>query len=246
MMVVNAMANYLPINDLTTGAVSALYPNKFVPDGFTFSIWSVIYLWLLLFVGYTNSVLIWLPGVDHRYHRIVSILPLFWLTCLLNALWILSWHYLQVILSLLLMIGLLFCLVKIYARLGKHPAHPRKRDHMLVEVPFIIYLGWISVATIANTTALLVDLGWRGAPLGEGTWAIIALGIATALGVWMSLIHHRPSYSLVLCWAFWGIHRAQAADDASIGLASLIAIATCLGFAIPELLRPRRGWKPAA
>jgi hypothetical protein len=246
MFSVNALANYLPINGFNTGEISAFYPNKFVPDGITFSIWSVIYLWILVFVGYSTSILIWLPNIDHRYDRIVSILPLFWLSCLLNALWIITWHYLYVSLSVLVMVCLLITLIFIFLRFKRHPAHPRKQDHQLVEIPFIIYLGWISVATIANITALLVHFKWNGTPLTEATWAIIMILIALALGIWMSYKQHRPTYSLVLCWAFWGIFRAQEGIKNVIGLVALVAIVTSLGFAIPELLHPKRGWKEAS
>lgn len=246
MFAVNALANYLPINGYNTGEISAFYPNSFVPDGFTFSIWSIIYMWLLVFVGYATNILIWLPGIDHRYDRIVSILPLFWLTCLLNALWIISWHYLFVSVSLVIMVCLLVTLVGIYSQFKRHPAHPRKRDHLLVEVPFIIYLGWISVATIANTTALLVHYDWTGWPLTASSWAILMMIIAMALGIWMNIKQHRPAFSLVICWALWGIQRAQNGEKNAIGMVALVAIAVSLGFALPELLRPKKGWKEPA
>lgn len=246
MFILNGLANYLPINGLTTGDISALYPNKFVPDGFTFSIWSIIYLWILIFVGYTTNILLYLPGVDHRYDRIVSILPLFWLSCLLNATWIISWHYLQVFISLIIMLLLLFTLFSIFKKLQKQPAHPRKRDHMLVEVPFYIYFGWISVATIANTTALLVHLNWLGGPISEATWSIIMMIIAAGLGIWMSLKHHRPAFTLVICWALLGIQRSQDEANPQVAWAALICAVLCLGAAITSLLRPKKGWITAA
>ena len=244
MFAVNVMANYLPLNNLNTGQVSALYPNLFVPDGFTFSIWSIIYLWLIIFTGYATNILIWLPGVDHRYHRIVSILPLFWLSCLLNAFWIVSWHYLQAGLSLVVMLALLAVLFGIFLRLGKMPAHPRKRDHLIVEVPFLIYFGWISVATIANTTALLVHLGWHGGAPGEVFWTLLMMGVAVVLGIFMSVVHNRPSFTLVVIWALWGIFRAQYNGSFNaISIAALAGMAICLLFALPSLLKPKRGWK---
>jgi translocator protein len=246
MFIVNGLANYLPLNGLTTGDVSALYPNKFVPDGFTFSIWSIIYLWLLVFLGYTTNILIWLPGVDHRYDRIISILPLFWFSCLLNASWIISWHYLQVLISLIIMLLLLFTLFSIYKKLQINPAQPRKRDHLLVEVPFYIYFGWISVATIANTTALLVHHNWLGGPLSESTWSIIMMAIAAVLGIWMSLRHHRPAFTLVIIWALLGIQRSQGELFPAVEWAAIIGAVLCLAATIPELLRPKKGWNRAA
>jgi hypothetical protein len=243
MFTVNGLANYLPINGLSTGAISGLYPNKFVPDGFTFSIWSVIYLWILLFVGYATKILIWLPDIDHRYQRIVSIIPLFWLSCLLNALWIICWHYLQVLLSLGVMILLLTTLIVIYLKIRQVPAEPRKRDHLLVEVPFIIYLGWISVATIANTTALLVNLNWTGEPLSETIWSTIMMVIAGILGIWMGLKNHRPAFTLVICWALWGIKRGQGIENPMLGWTAIILSCLCLLASIPSLLQSKKGWK---
>jgi translocator protein len=245
MFAVNALANYLPINGYTTGALSALYPNLFVPDGFTFSIWSIIYLWLLAFVGYTTSTLIWLPPIDQRYQRVVSILPLFWVTCLLNAAWILAWHYLQVFLSVVVMVLLLITLIAIFGRIQKQRAHPRKRDHLLAEVPFIVYMGWISVATIANSTALLVKMGYGGAPFSEATWSIIMMIIAMGLGIWMSVRHHRPSYAMVVCWALWGIQRGQGEANERIGWVAFLTLAICMAWAIPEFAKPKKGYIPA-
>lgn len=243
---VNALANYLPINGYTTGALSNLYPNLFVPDGFTFSIWSIIYLWLVVFIGYITSTLVWLPPIDQRYKRVVSILPLFWLSCLLNAAWILAWHYLQVFLSVIIMVALLITLISIFGKIQMQRAHPRKRDHLLAEVPFIIYLGWISVATIANTTTLLVKMGYKGAPLSEATWSIIMMIIAMGFGIWMSVRHHRPAYAMVICWALWGIQRGQGDQNETIGWVAFAALALCMAWAIPEFAKPKKGYHPAA
>lgn len=244
MFSLNVLANYLPINGYNTGELSALYPNKFVPDGFTFSIWGVIYMWLLVFVGYTNKLLIYLPDIDQRVQRVKSILPLFWISCVLNGGWILAWHYLQLPLSLLIMVLLLITLLLLFIRINKMRAHPRKRDHLLVEVPFLIYFGWISVATIANTTALLVKYDWTGFGIPESTWSIVMMIIAGILAIWFSAKWHRPAYSLVICWALWGIFRAQGEADKNIGYAALFLVFTCLIFSFRELVTPKRGWQP--
>ncbi len=240
---INALANYLPLNGYNTGEVSAFYPNKFVPDGFTFSIWSIIYLWLLVFMGYVTNILVWLPGKDHRYYRIVSILPLFWLSCLLNASWVLCWHYLQTGLSVLVMLALLATLLVIFIRLQKMAAHPRKQDHFLVELPFLIYFGWISVATIANITAWLVSNGWDGGIIGPDNWAIIMIVTAVLLAFFMAFAKHRPSYALVVAWALWGIFRKQSGQESNIALAALVGLIVCLAVSVPELLQPKKGWK---
>ena len=105
--IANAMANILPINGLNTGQVSALYPNLFVPDGFTFSIWSVIYTWLLLFVIISSSWLLSSKATAAQRSAAAQLSPLFIISGIINVSWILAWHYLQVWLSLGLMLVLL-------------------------------------------------------------------------------------------------------------------------------------------
>ncbi len=244
MFTMNVLANSLPLNGYKTGDLSALYPNRFVPDGFTFSIWGIIYLALLVFTGYANRIIFWLPDVDKRVQRIKAILPLFWLSCFLNGSWILAWHYLQLPLSLMIMVLLLMVLLGIFKVITKHRAAPRRQDHLLVELPFLIYLGWISVAIIANTTALLVHNGWQGWGISEVAWSIIMMGVATLAGLYMSVKWNRPSYTLVIVWAIWGIYRGQGNDAPVLGYLAIAFLLICIVFATRELLNPKRGWKP--
>ena len=71
--------------------------------------------------------------------------------------------------------------------------------------PINVYLGWISVATIANVTALLVKLGWNGFGLPETFWAVVVIlaGLLVALG----LVFRRNAVAapLVVIWAYAGI-----------------------------------------
>jgi hypothetical protein len=227
-LAVNALANILPINGLNTGQVSGFYPNLFVPDGFTFSIWSVIYLGLLAFAGYTTRVVGWLPAEAVARQRVVAILPLFWLSCGFNAGWIVVWHYLQVGLSLVVMLALLATLLVIFLRLQQHRPGRFTASNLLADTPFVMYLAWICVATIANTTALLVHLGWQGGVIAPAGWSIglqvVAFGLATAITLW----YGRPAFSLVVAWALWGIYRAQSGPVAFVaasGAAVLLMMA---------------------
>ncbi|MTI19830.1 hypothetical protein E1176_02225 [Fulvivirga sp. RKSG066] len=191
---VNALANGLPINGLTTGEISAMYPNLFVPAGITFSIWGLIYLSLVGFCIY--------PFVAKDFDVLERIGVLFFVTCLLNVSWIIAWHHLYVFLSLALMLCFLFCLILIYVRCRKSPPQ-RKREKWLVYKPFSIYLAWICVATIANTTAYLVSLDFT--PPSPMYWAV-AMILATQLLVWIvNIKYHDIAYSLVIIWALLGI-----------------------------------------
>ncbi len=202
-IVVNGLANALPINNRTTGELSDLYPNLFVPAGLTFSIWGIIYLLLAIFVVYQL-----IPSVRRDSQRGVFIRRiglLFFVSCLANVAWIFAWHYEIVPLSLVIMLVLLGLLMAIYLRLQVGRPDVNMAERYLVHLPFSVYLGWITIATVANVTALLVDIGWGTFGLGEQFWAVVVIvvGIAIALSV---LLSRRDIYfCLVVDWALLGI-----------------------------------------
>ncbi len=200
-IIVNALANVLPINDYTTGDLSALYPNLFVPAGFTFSIWSLIYLGLLGFCGYQ-----WLPSLKGERRPVVEALGAWYLlSCILNIAWIFAWHYLQMILSVVIMLALLACLIKIYRQLRIRGLAASKYQRWLVHAPFSLYLGWISIATVANITTLLVFFGWDGYHIAPGFWAASMIFMTALLGLFMLYRANDWIYGVVLLWAFAGI-----------------------------------------
>ncbi|MFN2314778.1 MAG: hypothetical protein ABR531_09985, partial [Bacteroidales bacterium] len=172
MVVMNYLANALPLNGKTTGELSDAYPNLFVPAGVTFSIWGVIYILLLIFcvVQFTTS-----------HQAVISRIGwLFGITCIFNALWIVAWHYQRLPMSLILMLGLLVSLVWINIFIKDMPFG-------FFKAAFGIYLGWICIATIANVTALLVNYGWGGFGISGETWTIIMIIVGTlvvALAIW--------------------------------------------------------------
>lgn len=213
MIVVNALATLLPINGVTTGQISDNYPNLFTPAGYTFSIWGVIYSFLL---GYTVFQLFKIKAQGHRQSEaqdtIDAISPYYIGSSILNLAWILAWHYGQLWLSVLLMLGLLVSLIKINLILDKFKTH-RFTDNVLIKAPFSIYFGWITVATVANITAFLVNIGWDGWGLSDSTWMIVVLAVSTAIGL-MALYRFKSwQYGAVLVWAFGGILAKHVAPD---------------------------------
>ncbi len=156
MITVNILANALPINGQNTGEISDRFDVFFVPAGYVFSIWGLIYLGLLAYAVYQA-----LPAQAEN-PTLRSIGYLFVLSCLANIAWIFLWHYNLVALSVVAMLALLGLLLAIYLRLdiGRAPVAPAMK--WLVHVPFSIYLGWITVATIANITSWLYEVGWSG------------------------------------------------------------------------------------
>lgn len=227
MLAVNTLANTMPINGYNTGQVSAFYPNLFVPDGFTFSIWSVIYLLLIGFVVISTKWLWYKPTlVPGQLAGRIS--PLFIITCLLNAGWILAWHFLQVFTSVIIMLIFLGILIYIYLQLQSYRTALSQVQKLFLYTPFVVYLGWISVATIANFTALLVQLKWTGAPFTEITWSIIMIIIASILSMIFIWKRSDLAYGLVIVWALWGIYRGQSTQTPAIGYAAIAGIITLL------------------
>lgn len=202
----NGLANGLPINGMTTGELSDLYPNLFVPAGFTFSIWGLIYLLLLAFVIYQARSL-W--NADASDEAVQTIGLWFFISCLANASWILAWHYRMIEFSVVIMLVILISLIAIYRRLQIGRGAGSSERLFLVHLPFSIYLGWITVATIANITTLLVDWGLSGFWLGETIWTSLMILIATSIGIIFLIRKKDVPYALVLIWAFYGISVAR-------------------------------------
>ena len=175
MIAANVLAEALPINGQTTAAISDSFKVVFVPAGYVFSIWGIIYLALLGFTIYQA-----LPSKrTNPYLRKIGYL--FAATNLLNAGWIVLWHFNLYLLTMLVMIALLVTLILIYLRLDIGKVKVSAAEKLLVHVPFSIYLGWITVATIANATALLKYLGWNGFGISGEIWTVILLGVGVVL-----------------------------------------------------------------
>jgi hypothetical protein len=219
---VNTLAVTLPINGKSTGELSDQYPNLFVPAGFTFSIWGVIYLLLFIFVIYQ----IWVSLNKKVTQKLTAQSQLlFGLTNILNISWILAWHYEKMWISVFIMITFLSTLIVLFINNEKIKT-TTFIEKIALETPINVYLGWISVATIANITALLVTLGWSGSPLTESTWTIIMLSIGAVLAVIMLFRRSNFAYALVIIWAFYGIFsKRQASENTEIAQTALILIA---------------------
>jgi hypothetical protein len=241
-LTLNGLANALPINGKTTGELSDAYPNLFVPAGFTFSIWGIIYLTLLIFVIY--QLIQGFKESEAGKDFIPKIGWFFFLSSIANASWIVAWHYQYVALSLIIMLCILFSLITIYQRLaiGLKPVSTVQK--WLVHVPFSIYLGWITVATIANTTAVLVNFGWNGFNIAPEIWTIIVLIVGTLIGLAMVEKRKDVAYGLVIIWAYYGIVSKRMALDAdsynSIVLTATIGMVLITFAIIRKVLRGKR------
>lgn len=229
MIAVNGMANALPINGLQTGQVSDSYPNLFAPAGVTFSIWGVIYLLLALYTLYQFGLFRDRSEGAPEY-REDYILKLFTVSSLLNAAWIFAWHYRFIPFSLILIAGILVCLILINLELGQKSLS--RREKMLVRLPFSVYFGWITVATIANATTMLVDMGWNGFGLAESTWTVIILLTGMLIGVSTMLRNKNAAYGLVLLWAYGGIWLKHTSASGFAGQYTQVILTVLLCMAV--------------
>jgi hypothetical protein len=201
----NWMANALPLNNLTTGEISDRFQVYFVPAGYVFSIWGVIYLGIIAFAIYQA-----LPA-QRDNPRLGRIGYLFVLSCLANIVWLFLWHYEYFPLTLIAIFGLLLCLIAIYIRLGIGGVSVPLAERWLVHLPFSIYLGWVSVASISNTTIVLDYLRWDRWGLAAEWWAVGMLFIGVGLAFVVGLTRRDVAYVLVLIWAYIGVAVKQSA-----------------------------------
>jgi hypothetical protein len=218
MITANILANALPLGGQTTGEVSARYPSPFTPAGFTFSIWGLIYLALAGFVVFQA-----LPGQRENW-RIMRISRLFQVNCAANALWIFAWHYNYLMLSLLLMAVILLSLIAIYRALGSADSWEPVRERWILRAPVSLYTGWISVATIANISAVQTAMQWDYALVGATPWTLLKLAFAGALAAVVLLRRGDIIYALVFAWAAFGISMKQVQAPAVAGAATMLYV----------------------
>jgi hypothetical protein len=209
MVVMNYMANALPLNNRTTSEISDSFPNLFVPTGLTFAIWGLIYLMLAVYcvIQFTSD----------KQEIISEFNWLFSITCVFNAVWIVAWHYGKLPLSLIITLGLLVALI--------HINNIIKPIHLgVIKASFGIYLGWVCIATIANVTALLVFYNWNGWGLSEVTWTNIMIFTGAVIASFTIYRVNNPFIGLAVIWAFIGIIIKRQSDIKTIVMTASLAI----------------------
>jgi hypothetical protein len=236
---VNALANALPINGQTTGEISNRQDVLFTPASYVFAIWGLIYVGLIAFAIFQA-----LPS-QKANPRLRRARPWLAASGLANIAWILLWHYEQFALTMVVMLALLLTLVLTYLRLevGRAPASGRER--WLLQVPVGIYLGWVSVATIANAASLLWVLGWDGFGLDPAIWTVVMIAVALLIGGSLALQRGDRTVPLVLAWAFVGIAIRNAATP-TLSISAWLAAGMAAFVAILALRRPQPAGPPSA
>ncbi len=239
--VVNALANILPLNNKTTGQLSDQYPNLFVPAALTFSIWGAIYFLLAIFITYQFIAAVRNGTTASPFTEKIGVL--FFVACLANMGWIFAWHYEHISLSVIIMLLLLGCLLAIYLRLGIGKSAAGWSEKYLVHLPFSVYLGWITIATIANATAWLVNINWNTFGLGEQFWAVAVIIIGIGIALTMLITRKDIFYCLVVDWALLGILLKrlvlETAPDQAVVAASITGLALITVGIIVQIVRKK-------
>ena len=219
----NILANALPLNGQFTGDISDRFQVFFVPAGYVFSIWGLIYIGLLAFAVYQA-----LPAKrEDATLRRIGYLPA--LSGVANVAWLFFWHYNLFGWTLIAMLALLASLLAIYLRAGIGRTQVASgAERWCVRIPFSVYLGWITVATIANVTDVLSLTPWSGWGLAPEMWAVVLLAVAVLIALAMAVTRRDAAYILVLTWAFAGIGVKQAGTPLVANSGWVAAAATAL------------------
>jgi hypothetical protein len=232
-LVVNILASALPLNGQNTGDISDRFQVYFVPAGYVFAIWGVIYIGWIAFAIYQAR------SSQRESPRLRKLGYAFALSGVFNAAWLFCWHYNNFGLSVLVMLTLLVLLIVSYLRLDVGQVSVTGVEKWSVDIPFSIYLGWITVATVANISDYLYLIQWNGFGIAPQVWAVIMIVVASLLGALMTVLRRDSAYVFVLAWSFVGIGVKQAASPLVANTAWAAAI-VMLGLAIFSIVQRRR------
>ncbi|MTH54328.1 tryptophan-rich sensory protein [Bacillus mangrovi] len=221
MVGMNILANALPINGQTTGEVSAGVPVLFEPASYAFSIWSVIYLLLAIWVIRAFFV----SAAEKQVYQDIGYT--FAANALLNALWIVLFHYELFNLAAIVIFGMLFTLIKMYSIIERSGI-----SSFFLKVPVSIYMAWISVASIVNVFIIFKSNGISSfLGLGELAWTLIMLVVTGILGAYMIVNRNDLAYGLVLIWATAAI-AVNRMEDVPLAAKTAVTVAVLLGILI--------------
>ncbi|MEE4184522.1 MAG: tryptophan-rich sensory protein [Gammaproteobacteria bacterium] len=230
-LVVNSLANLLPMNGQTPSEIAARFPVYFVPADFTFGIWGLIYLALISFVVYP------LVARQEAESAVGRIGWLFVLSCFGNAAWVLAWQYNYFTFSLVFMVIMVASVAAIYVRLGINRRLVAARERWIMHTPVSLYLGWLTVAAISNLSCVLYYRDWSGWGLSEASWMLIVLAMIAVLSFSIAWLRRDRVFLAVVVWALIGIASKHSgvelvagASAATAGLVAFLVILLTLGW----------------
>ena len=222
-LVLNGLAGAGLLFGVQTGAVSDGVPTGVTPAGWTFGIWTVIFLMLVVYAGFQA-----LPA--RRGPRYDAPAVPFVIANLLTGLWQIPWLTRHFGLSLVVIAATLVSLIWLYVVHDRMQL--RENEIWAMHIPGSYFLAWIAVATALNATILLVTLGVTG---GEAVWAPVVVATLGAIGAWLLSKTGDTAVAAVLLWAFAGIyaaHRGALPTIVALALAAAAVVAAAVTGAI--------------
>ncbi|HEX8736427.1 MAG TPA: TspO/MBR family protein [Pyrinomonadaceae bacterium] len=226
MIIINYLSQTGAINNTTVGAISDKYPTLITPAGYAFSIWGLIYLGMILFSIYQA-----LPAqtANPRFLRTRTI---YIASCVANCAWLYFWLHEQILAATAVIFILLAALAFININLkGANSIS----ETWLVRVPFGIYFGWVTVASILNAAVAMVFAGVEASNTTATVWACVLIVVAATLGV---LIRWKLSigvYALTIAWALTAIAVKQSGKTLIVSLCAFGVVASLIAFFTPFL-----------
>jgi len=235
MVLVNGLAGSTTIlGGKDTAQISDANPTLITPAGYVFSIWGVIYILLGIFVVFQA-----LPSEKGKDYK-KDIGWLFVLSSIFNIVWLFLWQFEYLGLSVVLMFLLLASLILVYLRLSIGKSKVGFREKLAIHVPFSVYLGWITIASIANVTVTLVSVNWDGFGISPETWATLIVIVALLITMLVLGTRKDIAYGLVIIWALVGIAAGQSGNQNIVTLAEASAIIVLIALAATVLLTKLR------
>jgi len=235
MVLVNGLAGSTTIiGGRNTAQISDANPTLITPAGYVFSIWGVIYVLLGVFAVYQA-----LSGQRGKNFQ-GRISWLFVVSCITNMVWLFLWQSLILVASTVMMFLLLSTLILIYLRLGVGKSKTTIREKLAVHLPFSVYLGWITIASIANVAVTLVSIGWAGFGISPTAWATLVVAVALVVSVLVLATRKDLAYALVIIWALVGIAAKQSGYPGIVTLTHAGVALVAVASAITLLTRLRR------
>ena len=213
-------------------------PTLITPAGYVFSIWGIIYILLGIFAVFQA-----LPSeqVKDFQKRIGWV---FVLSCLFNIAWLFLWQFEYLSVSCVLMFLLLATLIAVYLRLKIGKSTVPLREKLAVHVPFSVYLGWITIASIANVTVTLVSVNWDGFGISPETWATLIIIVALLITILVAATRKDVAYGLVIIWALVGIAVKQSEHQNIVMITETGALIVAIALAATIFLARLRNLRP--
>ena len=237
-VLVNGLAGSTTLlGGVNTAEISDLNPTLITPAGYVFSIWGIIYVLLGLFVIFQA-----LPSQKEKDYQ-KQIGWLFVLSSIINIAWLFLWQYKLLSASVILMFLLLATLILIYTRLSIGKSQVTIQEKLAIHIPFSVYLGWITIASIANVSVTMVSANWDGFGINPEIWATLIVIVALLITLLVLSTRRDVAYSLVIIWALIGIAVKQSENQNIVMLTEATAIIVFLSLVGIILLSKLKGQK---